>query len=230
MKDKQADIRQRFNISTFVNLKLNFWGIPKCGNTTVKHRLLSADNPVKAAKHEAKHKGETNSHGNPHQGWVHAVCHYITPTEAGQNGFKNFMVLRDPIPRVASMYANFALRPERALKSGSNKFKNQMQGLITKKGVPTLLEFLHLINKFTDNERNIHYRSQHSYWLRNDIILINLDDVSSSIRQVHPSLSINEQLNKSTCHLNYDKRTEDLIYQIFREDFDLFRKCVKEHT
>lgn len=214
------NIQQTYNISTFKNLKLNYWGIRKCGHTSVKYILLQAEKPNIFRKH---HK---NAHGNPHEGWVHQACTYITPKQARQNTFKNFTVLRDPISRVQSMFNNLLKRPGKASASGSAQFKNDIHLLVNSPNL-NILSFLNLLEQYPDKDRNIHYRSQKSHCLFDDIIKINLSNISSTIQQIHPSLKANVQLNASEKKPTLPEHVIERIHEVFYEDFQLLEECKK---
>ena len=40
LSKEQQQLKLKYNISKWADLKINFWGIPKCGNTSVKYALL----------------------------------------------------------------------------------------------------------------------------------------------------------------------------------------------
>ena len=178
------NIQQKYNISTFAKLQLNYWGIAKCGNTTVKYILLRASNPELFKRFD---KDTVNMYNKRHQGWVHQKCIYITPKEAKLNNFKNFTVLRDPVQRVYSMYSNGLIRPERVAASGSEKFKKDARKMFVNYK-PSMFEFLDLLEHYPDQDRNIHYRSQKSFCLFDDIIKLDIERLSSTIHKIHPSL------------------------------------------
>ena len=70
-------INLEYNITSFNNLQLNFWGIPKCGSSTIKHILLRADDLSLFKKYDGRKAGSAN--------WAHGQCKYITPTQAKHN-------------------------------------------------------------------------------------------------------------------------------------------------
>lgn len=225
MKSKKAQhIQHAYNISTFKHLELNYWGIRKCANTTIKYVLLRAEKPDKVKTLENnKRFNLLNAHGKPHRNWVHENCNYITPEKASQNGFKNFTVLRDPVERVYSMYNNILERPERAYASGSNQFKKDIKLFVKK---PNMSSFLDILEQYPDKDRNIHYRSQKSHCLIENIVKVHMSRLSTTIQQIHPSLVVDVTLNASGKHLKPDTHTLERIHQVYKEDFELLKECI----
>lgn len=221
-------IRQKHNISSFSSLRLNYWGIPKCANTTLKYALLRAENPNLVERMESKKRNKnTNVDGNPNRGWVHQKCQYITPQEAQHNGHKNFTALRDPVQRACSMYQNGLSRPERVTASGSDQFKRDITALFKKyRNRPSMLDFLDVIKQYSDNQRNIHYRSQKSYCLINKIIKLDVALLSSTAHLVHPKLIIDIKLNESKDKPTPSVEVLDRIHKVFAADFDLWNQCI----
>lgn len=219
MENQKLHVQHTYNISTFKKLKLNYWGIRKCANTTMKYILLRAENPKIVEQIEKRDKNNVNAHGNPHRGWVHNRCVYITPVQAKENGFKNFTVLRDPIQRVCSMYNNCLQRPDRAVASGSDQFKDDMKVFLQN---PTIMGFLDVLEKYPDEERNIHYRSQKSHCLIENIIKLKLDTLALTIHSIHPSLNVDIKLNASEEDIKIEPLIKERIYQIFNEDHRLY--------
>lgn len=226
MKKDTEDIRHRYNISTFDYLRINYWGIAKCGHSTLKVILYRADNP-----REYKHLKNTNSsrniHGNPIVKWIYNKCKYISPKDASKNGYMNFTVLRNPIQRACSMYNNAVHSPGRVDNSGSREFKKEANILFEqRKQTPTMLDFLNLIGRYPDKDRNRHYRSQKSYCLLNDIIKLNIETISSTIKLIHPSLVVDIQLNASGKHQPPDNKTLEKIHEIYTNDFNLWEQSI----
>jgi len=229
MSKNVRHIRQAYNISQFPKLQVNYWGIPKCANTTLKYILLRTENPTLVEQFDRKKENRAvNIDGNPNRGWVHQKCHYITPVQASQNGFTNFTALRDPVQRAYSMHGNSLSRPARVSASGSNAFKQTITRLFQKhQNRPSLIEFLKIVGQFSDEDRNIHYRSQKSYCLVDDIIKLDVEMLSSTIQHVHPSLVVDVRLNVSTKHPTPDSATLQQIHEVFSEDFKIWNECIK---
>jgi len=87
---------------------VNYWGIPKCGNTAVKLQLFRTyfdqltEDKQSLFKRNKIRDGNT---GDQVKAWVHShvLGNYITPTEANNNGRVNFSVVREPSLRLLSM-------------------------------------------------------------------------------------------------------------------------------
>lgn len=75
----------------------NFWSIPKCGNTTIKYRLLQEFKPGSLQENDSFDR------------WVHRsdLMEYITPKEALNSDKYNFTFIRDPVVRFLSLYKDF---------------------------------------------------------------------------------------------------------------------------
>lgn len=125
------------NISKWPEHKVNYWGITKCGNTSIKWSLLG----------ETKlddHVINTDSHNR----WVHRATQadYINSTHALSNGYVNFATVRNPYLRAESMWRDFCIKRPNLLPSYGN------------------LSFAQFINKLilTDDSvnTNVHLRSQ----------------------------------------------------------------------
>jgi hypothetical protein len=222
------DVRHRYNITTFDKLKVNYWGIAKCGNSTLKYILYRANNP-KSFDHLKKKRGTSkNSHGNVKVDWISGNCHFISPSEASKNNCVNFTVLRDPIQRAYSMYADATRSPTRICKSGSSRFKKEAKRIFEqRKSVPSMIDFLNLIAKYSDKERNLHHRTQKSYCLLDDIIKLDIATLPLTIHQIHPSLEVNVRLNASRSHPTPSEEILRLIHDIYAEDFELLKQCIK---
>ncbi len=211
---KELSVQLKYNIATFPNLQLNFWAIPKCGSTTIKTILLREDNP--SLYNRCKN--------NPHtRHWAHGNCKYITPEQTKQNGFKNFAVLRDPILRLYSMYK--ALDRLGDNMQGGKHFKEDIKDFFKNRNV---LDFVKLLGRHDDKERNIHFKSQKSYCIFDDIIKLDLSTISSTIQQIHPSLIVDIRLGITDIRpgtIAPDEADEDIIgqiHQVFEEDFKLW--------
>ncbi len=212
---KKLSVQEKYNIATFSNLQLNFWAIPKCGSTTIKTILLREDSP--SLYNRCKNDPHT-------QQWAHGKCKYITPKQTKQKGFKNFAVLRDPIQRLYSMYKALDRLGENM--QGSVHFKRDIKDFFKN---PNVLDFVKLLGRHPDEERNIHFRSQKSYCIFDNIIKIDLSNISSTIHQIHPSLVVDINVNRSIIILpdtvaHTPEDIIDQIHQVFEEDFKLYKE------
>ena len=186
------------DISTYNNLKLNYWAITKCGNTTVKHHLYTLQNgktfDVKKSIHIHGRAGIT----------------YIKPEYALSNGFTNFTVTRHPYDRLLSMYKDLVLsRPKRGKKAG-------IEDVVT---VDDLLEH---IQSLPDKQRDVHFRSQ-SWFVPNKLdYIIDLKNISNWSLPI-PSISFVKHKSKNTQNLLLSKHQKNKVYAIYKEDFVKFK-------
>jgi hypothetical protein len=218
------NIRHEYNISTFEKLQINYWGVRKSGCTTMKYILLRGERPKFVERMDKRGRGR-NRHGYPNRGWVHNECRYISPTEAKENGFKNIIVLRDPVQRALSMYNGIETDPYTMLKSGSRQFKVEAKKISKNININA---FLDLLERFPDKDRNWHYRSQKSYCLFEDIIKLDIDNIQNTIHLINPNLVVNVVFNKSEKRESPSTHIVKRIHEIFKEDFELYDECLKE--
>lgn len=203
-------VAHNYNIASFPTLRLNFWAIPRCGSTTIKHYLYRAENPQKFERLK-------NNKHTKH--WVHGACKYITPDEAKKNNFKNFTILRNPVDRIYSMYA--ALDRLGVNMQGGVQFQHDVRKFWKDRNI---MLFLELLAKHSDENRNIHFRSQASYCKLDSIIKLDLATVDSSIGSIHPAAKIDTHLNISkskslpspTKHEEVVKQVHDIFYEDFK--------------
>jgi len=97
---KQLQLKAKYNITAWPNLRINFWGIPKCGNTSMKYALL-VNSGIDGQKDEVMK-------------WVHnhGGAKYIDIQTARNNGFQNVTITRNPYDRFVSMYKDVLRRPK----------------------------------------------------------------------------------------------------------------------
>ena len=121
-------IKLKYNISCWDDLGLNYWGITKCGNTSIKYALIESsgrliDQLIKSDAHGA-------------DSWVHSENHikYIDLDTALSNGNRNFAVTRNPYDRFISMYKDTQRRHGHFFKSKRNiLIKRKNKRTISKK-------------------------------------------------------------------------------------------------
>jgi hypothetical protein len=137
----------QYNITEWSKNRVNFWGITKNANTSVKMALLEEDRELHPKKSYA---------------WVHnpKIGKYITPEAAFKNGFTNFTLVRDPITRVQSMYKDIVIKRNKKL-SVAKKFN-----LHETMSFDEFLDFLqvHMYD-------NIHFCPQTFFIVKNDTVL-----------------------------------------------------------
>ena len=189
-----------YNISTWPERGINYWGIPKCGNTSIKYALRGC-RPDRYEEHDQAE-------------WVHHKdqAEYITPDEALSNGRTNITVVRHPYDRVMSLYRDFVLR----------RPKNHS------KGARTLENFIYNVIIESDDtiDTNLHYRSI-SYFIANtnrtSLLVDKVFDISN-IDYVYQKYGLdNIVLNKSPVYTEDALSTvhKKLIFNRYRDDFRL---------
>ena len=190
---KQEALKLKYNISTWDKLKINFWGIPKAGNTSIKKTLhVLSENPM--------------PENIPVENWVHHIkyTNYIKPEEALSNGYYNFAVLRDPIDRFISMYKDVQRR--------TRTFNIAQQNL-------PIDNLLKLIENKTDIERNIHFRTQ-TYFLREGVDCYNVNELSKLEKKLQTAIPRSNELKNS---VKLSDTQIGRISLIYKDDFELLK-------
>ena len=109
------ELVRSFNVMTFPELGVNYFGIPKCMNTSIKWALLNevglADQPIDEISK-----------------WVHNVelDRYITPEDALSSPLRNFTVIRSPYDRVRSLYKDFGCGRRTSLNISIDSFMRKL--------------------------------------------------------------------------------------------------------
>lgn len=198
-----SKIKKKYNLTTYPKLGLNYWGVPKCGNTSVKFVLLQASGV------------DTQSQGHA---WVHQpdVNQYITPEQALINSYINFATIRHPYNRVKSLYKDFAhTRPEIGIKKGVDKTHlTNIDYFVDQCIVDT-----------TDND-NVHVRSI-SYFLfdeNNKALVDNIFDIETQHQNLEKFLNV-DIVKMNANHSNdieLSDANKEKIYKRYQCDFDNF--------
>lgn len=185
----QEQTKLTYNISTWEKLGVNFWGIPKAGNTSIKYLLhYTSGNPMQPDDDKNQ--------------WVHHIKNtsYITPEQALENGHKNIAVTRNPYERFASMWKDV-------------KRRKRLFGLTT---CDTIEDFIKMLEETPDEKRNVHFRSQ-CYFLKIDNIecidIRNTDKLQSFFNTDIPHKnSIKDDVDMSS-------EIRERVYKLFKDDF-----------
>lgn len=196
-------LKKAFNISQWNELGLNYWGIPKCGNTSVKYALLEKVNRVKDDSSET-------------QQWVHGLdlAEYISRETANTNGNTNFATIRDPYERVKSLYKDFGIRRSDIVimkDVDGDKLKN----------LDYFLE--HYIAKSTD-ANNMHLRSLSYFLVKDNKVLIdNVYDINT-INSFLSKYNISVPVLNTTQDLQivFTEEQKQIIYTRYQQDFEIF--------
>lgn len=186
------------NISYWPKLGVNYWGITKCANSTVKTHLYELE-----YQKEFEFTKETKIHSS-------SLINYITEDEALRNNLKNFTVTRNPYDRFSSIYRYMILsRPKRGAKAGLNKDMS----------IDGLLSF---IENTLDNERDVHLKTQCSFITTNDIIIIDSKRISDDwpFDFLAPSGFKNKSSNQEK--IIFTTNQKNRIWKLYKEDFERF--------
>ena len=194
-------------ISSYPNLKLNYWAVPKSANTTVK---LCLNNPT-------QEKNVSLQSIYTKQKWVHKEKNIpqISVNEALTNNFLNFSVVRHPYDRLLSLYKDFGLR--RPWKNIFNGKKVSLDQFIDK----VCVEWKD--NNFVENK---HAYSQ-AYYLTNDnnkILVEKIIDIKNLNYFFH-SKNIKIGIFNKTPEIcvTLTNSQKDIIFRRYEEDFDFFK-------
>lgn len=185
----QEKIKLTYNISTWEKLGVNFWGIPKVGNTSIKYLLhYKSGNPMQPDDDKNQ--------------WVHHIKNtsYITPEQAESNGYKNVAVIRNPYDRFMSMWKDV-------------KRRRRLFGI---KNCDIIEDLVKILEETKDKKRNIHFRSQ-CYFLKIDNIecidIHNTERLQSFFEMEIPHKnSIKDDVYMSD-------EIGERVYEIFKDDF-----------
>jgi len=194
------DIRE-FNITAWPEFGVNFWGIPKCGNTSVKIALygIDKDRSVIEGKQNANTFYRVNSK------WVHEleVVNYIVPEEALENGLNNLTVIRNPLDRLNSQF-----------------FYNFRAKILKITYVDQLLDHVEMTSEL---DRNMHFRSQKFFIAENSKLLVDKIFKLEHIQELENFLGIQIPItNQSMAKLTFTKQQISRIKKLYKEDFDLY--------
>lgn len=182
------------NITVWPTLGYNFWGITKCGNTTVKTHLYELATGKQFA--EKKH---IRIHG------VKDII-YTSRETALENGLRNFAVTRNPYDRFVSMYSDLILsRPKRGIKAG----------LDPDMSVDDLLDFVR------DNETlDVHLRTQSSFIPVHQFLTFDIRQLSTWPLTLEP---VKQKRHPSKVkHIGLNAIQKCRVYELYRKDFHNF--------
>lgn len=188
---------QRLNITNWDKLGVNYFGITKCANSTVKTHLYNLENNTNENRGIGIHS--------------HTFSNYITPDIALNNNNTNFTVTRNPYSRAISIYKWVKqYNPKHWIKNGINPDWTFME----------LLDYIQ--HQKTNNVlTEVHLKTQSSFL--HNINMINLDmdllDSKWPFSFEPPKSKIN--VSKSV-DFDLTKKQKKLIYNIYKEDFERF--------
>jgi len=199
-------------ICFYNTLGINYWSIPKCGNTTFKTFFYTLENNLsKPTKTMDIHRK--------------LYTQYISEEESRNNKNLNVCFTRNPYERFLSGYKDIfkdrVLMSSEELKNRGTKEKIGFEGEIT---LDNVIEFISFIpNKY----RDIHFKTQYSY-IENSLDLFEKKYIID-LNSLEKKWPFNYKkpdfiLNKSRTHADeLSESQKRKIYKIYEEDFENFR-------
>lgn len=192
---------KNYNITHWPNHNLNYWGIPKCANTSVKYALMDRD--------------LDNINSKKPYAWIHntGIQNYIDPSRAISNNCINFTLVRNPISRTLSLYRDIVFKRNKKL-SVAKKFNID--------GSETLHDFLDILEQNID--KNPHFYPQSNFISNNNILLVDnifkLEEINQLEKFLQRDIPLtNATNNKITFNSEHTKRIKNL----YNTDFDLLQ-------
>jgi hypothetical protein len=199
----QRGLQLKYNISTWPKSDINYWGIQKCGTTSVKY-MLHYKNHYKRALFFDKVKNYNNYN------WVHdaALTRYISKDEALTNGLQNITNIRDPYDRFLSMYTDICIRRK------DTTFKD-----FSFRSIEDFLDYLEL----NINKSDKHMRTQSYYIVEDDKVIPKTIDIQRmDLMEKILGLKIPE-LNQTNNDIYLTDEQKDQVYHIFQQDFEVIK-------
>jgi hypothetical protein len=189
------------NITSWKKARLNYWGIPKCGNTSIKYTLMMLDKNARLELINSD-RPELVAHSP-------SLVSYITMEEALSNGYTNFTVVRHPYERFISA-VNYIIKDRRI------DTIYDMPSHIT--NIDTLLDF---IEDTPDESRDIHIRSQFSFISDSqERILVDKIFKLENIREIEQFIGSRVfHSNKSSGARKLSREQKKRIWCIYNKDF-----------
>ena len=214
MAKQGSDVAKKYNIVTYKKLNVNYWAVPKSGNTSIKYALAVAVNPSLIGTLDKKFI-------------AHHKCDYITPEQALSNNRLNFTVIREPTSRLISLYNTFVDRKVNGknVLTGSKKFTNHSKQLPNNL---TISQFISFLSEYDDNERNIHYKSQSFWGDREGMILLKLNNIKNTLPEL---ISINSSdiqyinVTEKPFKNTLSEQDTQSCYRLFEKDYQLWEKA-----
>jgi len=182
------------NITQWNNLKVNYWGITKCANSTIKTHLWELEN-----KQQYVSTKDISIHG------VDNLVR-LTSKEALQSSNINFTVVRNPYSRFTSQYRDLVLSRK---KVGRRAHIEDM----------TINQVLDFLITTCDNQRDVHLKSQCAFVNHNTVKVIHLENLDKEWFFDFPPPSFKKNITPNQEKIVLTKEQKDCIYRIYENDF-----------
>lgn len=206
--EERTSTKNKYNITRWDEYGVNYWGIPKCMNTSVKAMFLSAMYNVQSG-------GDVKTYNTFQFAHHEELDRYITPEEANSNGNINFTIVREPYGRVKSMYKDFVhKRPNigREIKDLNIDENTSFE------------KFVKQVSKTCDETCNIHLASQYSLIKdATDLVIIPMNSlkVKVFINQIGLNCNIPHVNATPDMKVRMPYSIQKLIQERYAEDFKL---------
>lgn len=184
------------NITTWPNLGVNYWGVTKCANSTIKTHLWELEHNSKFAINK-----DTAIHSD-------IYVSRLTEYQALHSTNENFTVVRHPVSRFKSMYRDLVLSRVRVGKKASIEGFN----------IDQVLDYL---ETHSDSVRNVHLKSQ-SAFVNHDIKIIHLENLYNEWDFDFEPPAFKKNVTRNQDNIILTSYQTDRIYKIYQKDFIKF--------
>lgn len=185
-------VKLKYNISHWQELNINYWGITKCYNTSIKYALAEKTNK------NLKQVDNTCE-------WVHdqKLIRYIDRNTALKNGCINIALTRNPFDRFISLYKDVHRRKTLSKKVGS------------KISIDSVLNYIERTN---EEKRDVHFRSQCYYICENDKIIPDVITINEFEKMINTKVKKLNSIDQSVVLTDEQRKR---VYNLFQKDFEL---------
>jgi hypothetical protein len=192
---KNSGIHRKYFISSFDNLKINYITIPKTGTTSILYILI---------KNNGNKMRSSNIHSREN-------IKYITKEVAETNNYFTFTTIRNPITRALSLYKDFSFkRLDLGGGGGSEKFFYEFEKVRYK----SFYDIFKMVENYSDKDRGNHFKSQNYFCILNNLNKYKLETFK---------LFKIPKLNTTDKEVILSNKDEQLIYDIYKEDYNLWK-------
>ena len=202
------------SITSYDNLGINFWCIPKCGNTSTKLAFLKLNDPAlfSGTIEKMMRSDQDDTHD-----FIHRVQFnkFITYEEATSNGYRNVSVVRNPIDRFCSAYRDFVFKRST---SGFGKFPKFEVFIKKARQDNDMVSFLKGISELDYEDIDAHFRPQ-SVFVDDCVEVFKLEHMSELSKEIHPKLHLDSLHSTMGWYDKTDSMLTDEVIDLIR-DFD----------